>query len=91
MKASELSDLFICATCHEHARESEEWFILPDGVTVCSPQCGRKHLENKSCKRPSGSPRAVFSNRESAVAFAQDPTNPNYHGNIAHLCVWCGL
>jgi hypothetical protein len=64
---------------------------MPDGASVCSETCGRKHLENKSCKRPSGTPRAAFWNRESAVAFSQDPRNTAYHGDGAHPCAKCGL
>jgi hypothetical protein len=91
MKANGLSDLFSCAVCHERAREGEEWFILPDGVTVCSPHCGYRHLNSKSCKRSTGSPRAAFWNQESAEKFASDPANIHYHGDVAHLCVKCGL
>jgi hypothetical protein len=91
MKTERTSVPFICAICDAQYEDGEDRFILPDGVTVCSPQCGRKHLETRSCKRPSGSSRAAFWNRESAIAFAQDPRNTAYHGDIAHLCMNCGL
>jgi hypothetical protein len=91
MKTEPTSDLFICAVCDAHYQDGEDRFILPDAVTVCSPHCGRRHLNNKSCKRPTGSPRAAFWNQKSAEKFASDPANIHYHGDVAHLCVKCGL
>ncbi len=42
------------------------------------------------CKRPSGTTRAYFESIEQAEAFAADPENPAYHGDVAHLCLKCG-
>jgi hypothetical protein len=41
------------------------------------------------CRRFSGSYRAHFLNKEAAEAFAADPKNTNYHGDIAHHCLKC--
>jgi hypothetical protein len=41
------------------------------------------------CKRNSGTERAWFRTREEAEAFAQDPNNPAYHGDLARLCWKC--
>ena len=43
------------------------------------------------CRRSNGTERAWFLTREQAVAFAQDPANPAYHGDIAHLCSKCDM
>jgi hypothetical protein len=42
------------------------------------------------CKRSTGTDRAWFCTQEEAVAFANDPVNTAYHGDIAHLCHTCG-
>ena len=42
------------------------------------------------CKRPSASYRAYFRSREEAEAFAADPVNVAYHGDLAHKCLKCG-
>jgi hypothetical protein len=42
------------------------------------------------CRRPSGSYRAYFATKEEAEAFAADPKNTDYHGDIAHRCGKCG-
>jgi hypothetical protein len=42
------------------------------------------------CRRSSGAFRAFFPTKEEAEAFAADPANLNYHGDIAHLCYKCG-
>ena len=68
-----MNDLFICAICDAQYREGEEWFIMPDCTTVCSPKCGHRHLENKSCKRPSGTPRAAFLESEKRREIRQRP------------------
>jgi hypothetical protein len=44
---------------------------------------------NSHCKRSAGTERAWFNSRAEAEAFAADPANPNYHGDVAHLCGWC--
>ncbi len=41
------------------------------------------------CKRRNGTLRAWFPTRKNAEAFAADPANPNYHGDLAHLCAKC--
>jgi hypothetical protein len=41
------------------------------------------------CRRSSGSYRAHFPNKEAAEAFAKDPANPAYYGDVAHLCHKC--
>ena len=56
----------------------------------------RKHFEDpaqktKYCLRRKGTPRAWFLNREEAEHFAASPTNPAYHGDIAHECAKCGF
>jgi hypothetical protein len=91
MKTEQTSVPFICAICDAHYEDGEEWFIMPDGASVCSETCGYKHLNNKSCKRSTGSPRAAFWNQKSAEKFASDPANIHYHGDVAHLCARCGL
>ena len=47
-------------------------------------------LERDPCRRPSGSIRAFFSTKEEAEAFAADPENTDYHGDIANRCGRCG-
>jgi hypothetical protein len=56
----------------------------------------RKHFEDpaqktKHCLRRNGTERAWFLNREEAEHFAESPTNPAYHGDIAHECAKCGF
>ena len=34
--------------------------------------------------------RAWFLSQKEAEAFEADPTHPNYHGDVAHLCQHCG-
>jgi hypothetical protein len=46
-------------------------------------------LEKEPCRRPSGGLRAFFSTKEDAEAFAADPANIEYHGDIAHHCPKC--
>lgn len=41
------------------------------------------------CLRSTGKERAWFNSREEAKAFAANPANPGYHGDIANLCVKC--
>jgi hypothetical protein len=43
------------------------------------------------CKRSTGTERAWFRTRQEAEAFAADPVNPAYHGDIAALCAKCDL
>jgi hypothetical protein len=47
-------------------------------------------LGREPCKRRSGSYRAYFATKEEAEAFAANPANTNYHGDIAHRCGKCG-
>ena len=47
-------------------------------------------LEREPCRRASGKFRAHFPSMEAAEAFAADPKNTDYHGDIAHLCHKCG-
>jgi len=42
------------------------------------------------CRRASGSFRAHFPSEEAAEAFAADPANTDYNGDIAHRCGKCG-
>jgi hypothetical protein len=42
------------------------------------------------CRRFNGSRRAWFLSQEDAEAFALDPANSAYKGDIAHLCDKCG-
>jgi hypothetical protein len=48
-------------------------------------------MEETICLRSSGTPRARFTDRLEAEKFAQDPANPAYLGDIAHLCLRCGF
>lgn len=41
------------------------------------------------CRRPSGSLRAWFTTREQAIAFAADPKNWAYQGDVPVRCVRC--
>ncbi len=43
------------------------------------------------CKRTDGTNRAYFHTKEEADAFALDPANVNYHGDIATFCAACGF
>ena len=43
----------------------------------------------RHCKRPNGTERAYFRTRTEAEAFAADPANPAYHGDIAAPCARC--
>jgi len=43
------------------------------------------------CLRRNGTERAWFRSREEAEAFALDPVNTLYHGDVAHLCDRCGF
>ena len=51
---------------------------------ICG-NCGRE-----PCKRRSGSYHAHFHTRAEAEAFALDPVNSAYDGDIAHQCRVCG-
>lgn len=46
-------------------------------------------MNRPHCKRSTGTERAWFRTREEAEAFANDPANPAYHGDVAHLCSKC--
>src|SRR6266404_801300 len=48
-------------------------------------------MYENTCKRSNGTERAWFLTRAEAEAFAEDPENPAYHGDIAHLCPKCGF
>ena len=56
------------------------------------PEVGKieNHLRTH-CKRSSGTERAWFNTREAAEAFAADPANPAYIGDIQALCAKCDL
>jgi hypothetical protein len=43
----------------------------------------------KHCRRSNGTLRAWFHTREEAEAF--EKTHEGYHGDLAHLCGWCGF
>jgi hypothetical protein len=43
------------------------------------------------CLRSNGTPRAYFSTRQEAEAFAGNESNSAYDGDVAHLCVKCDL
>ncbi len=45
----------------------------------------------RHCKRPSGTERAYFRTRTEAEAFAADPGNVHYLGDLARLCARCDL
>jgi hypothetical protein len=47
-------------------------------------------MNKPHCKRSNGTERAWFVTREDADAFAANPTNFRYHGDIAHFCNVCG-
>jgi hypothetical protein len=59
------------------------------------PEIGKieDHLRDltEHCKRSSGTERAWFRTREEAEAFAADPANPAYDGDIPALCARCDL
>jgi hypothetical protein len=42
-----------------------------------------------TCKRSNGSERAAFANKEQALAFAADPVNVAYKGDIPNFCERC--
>jgi hypothetical protein len=42
------------------------------------------------CKRSNGTYRAHFRAQEEPEAFAADPVNVAYHGDLAHKCFRCG-
>jgi hypothetical protein len=42
------------------------------------------------CRRASGTLRARFSTRAEAIAFAENPANPAYHGDIPVRCLKLG-
>jgi hypothetical protein len=46
-------------------------------------------VNGEPCRRASGSFRAHFSSKAEAEAFANDPKNADYRGDIAHLCPKC--
>ena len=46
---------------------------------------------NTHCKRTDGSDRAWFHTREEADAFANDPANVAYHGDVTTFCKACGF
>src|SRR5690349_19607236 len=63
------------------------------------PECGIDpevgsivgHLRDLTahCKRSDGTERAWFVTKEQAEAYAADPANPTYHGDVAHVCPIC--
>jgi hypothetical protein len=46
-------------------------------------------MNRPHCKRSTGTERAWFRTRAEAEAFAQDPDNPAYHGDLPHFCANC--
>jgi len=42
------------------------------------------------CLRASGTPRAWFATHAEAIAFAADPANPDYHGDVPVPCAHPG-
>jgi hypothetical protein len=59
------------------------------------PEVGKieDHLKGvtEHCKRPSGTERAWFRTRKEAEAFAADPANPAYLGDLPALCARCNF
>jgi len=48
----------------------------------------RKHLDQQiRCRRSNGTLRAWFETAEEAVAFAENPLNTAYHGDVAVQCL----
>jgi len=47
-------------------------------------------MNEKRCRRLNGSERAWFSSKEEAEAFAADPRNTHYQGDVAVLCMKIG-
>jgi hypothetical protein len=43
------------------------------------------------CRRSDGTFRAWFATRAEAVAFAKNPLNPAYHGDVPVLCARCNF
>jgi len=46
-------------------------------------------LKRGPCRRNNGTFRAHFPSKETAEAFANDPANTDYDGDVAHLCPRC--
>jgi hypothetical protein len=44
-------------------------------------------MNEKRCRRSSGTPRAWFASKEEAEEFANDPLNAAYDGDIAVMCM----
>jgi hypothetical protein len=44
----------------------------------------------KRCRRSTGVERAWFASKKEAEAFAADPVNVHYHGDIPILCMKIG-
>jgi hypothetical protein len=47
--------------------------------------------KTKHCLRRNGTERAWFFTREQTEQYAASPSNPVYHGDIAHHCPKCGF
>ena len=48
----------------------------------------REHLDQQNrCRRSNGTLRAWFATVEEAVAFAENPLNTAYHGDVAVRCL----
>jgi len=48
----------------------------------------RKHLDQQNrCRRSNGTLRAWFATATEAVAFAENPRNAAYHGDVAVQCL----
>jgi len=49
-----------------------------------------EQIKQNRCRRSNGTPRAWFATAAEAVAFAENPTNTAYHGDVAVLCLRSG-
>jgi hypothetical protein len=74
-------------TCPECGMETTG--LILDNQTL-RRACWRYFETPGPCRRKSGKLRAFFRSREDAEAFAEDPANIPYHGDVAHLCDKCG-
>jgi hypothetical protein len=66
--------------------------VAPDAARLELVRLSVKKLLDASdeksnrCRRPSGTFRAWFPTAEEAVAFAENPANTTYHGDVAVQC-----
>lgn len=83
---------WVCPTFMAHyvfTREDVAW-LRACGIDPEVPRI-EDGISKPRCKRSTGTERACFRTRAEAEAFAADPANPNYHGDVAHLCAKCDL